>query len=84
MKRPLDLTPPPHLLVDAEGVARMLGISRAMVFKLDSSGRLPSPVRLGKCTRWRVAELVAWGGARCPSREHWSVLQSNVDHERQR
>jgi predicted DNA-binding transcriptional regulator AlpA len=44
------------LAVDAAGAARICGLSRAMWWKLDSSGRCPAPVRLGRRCLWRVDE----------------------------
>ena len=64
------------LLVDAAGVGTLLGISRNMVWKLHSTGRLgPPPVRLGRCVRWRVGELRAWVEAGCPARDQWQQLR---------
>ncbi len=60
------------LLVDAASVGAMFGISRNMVWKLHSTGRLgPLPVRLGRCTRWRLCELRMWVEAGCPTRDQW-------------
>lgn len=50
----------------------LLGISRSMVHKLNSAGKLPAPVRLGRCLRWRADEIAAWVAAGCPSRADWS------------
>ena len=64
------------LLADAAGVARMLGVSRRHVQKLDSSGRLgPCAVSLGRSRRWRVKEIIAWADAGLPPREKWQAMQ---------
>ena len=40
------------LLADAAGTGAMLGVSKNMLWKLHSIGRLgPLPVRLGRCVR---------------------------------
>ena len=58
-----------RLAVAARDAAELLGISRAQLWKLHSSGKMPRPVRLGaKATRWRVDELRAWLKAGCPDR----------------
>lgn len=59
------------LLTD-HAVARTLGVSRSFVHKLHAQGKLPAPVRLGRCLRWRAAEITAWLAAGCPSRSEWS------------
>ena len=69
--RRLALADDSALLLDAEDVGLLLGISRSMVLKLNASGQLPLPVRLGRCARWRRRELTEWVDAGCPSRAQW-------------
>jgi predicted DNA-binding transcriptional regulator AlpA len=65
---------PGQLALNAVDTGRVLGISRAQVFKLHASGKLPMPVRLGtKAPRWRLEELKAWLAAGCPDRRAWEV-----------
>lgn len=61
----------PALMATVGDVARMLHISVRQVWRLHSTGRLPSPVRLGCCIRWRVDEIRAFVEAGCPSRQEW-------------
>ena len=60
-----------RLALTAEEVAELLGISRAHVFRLQSSGRLPSPIRLGRAVRWPRTTLEAWLEAGAPDRDEW-------------
>ncbi len=60
-------TAPEPLLVDAKDVARMLGVSTRTLWRHVSSGQMPQPVRFGKSTRWRLAEVKAWIASGCPS-----------------
>ena len=63
------------VLIDVLAVAAMLGVSRNSVWKLQAAGRLgPRPVRLGRCTRWRRLEVLAWIDADCPSRDQWEII----------
>lgn len=63
------------LLTDPGDTARILGISRAQLYKLDAMGKLPMPVRLGtRAPRWRVDELKAWLAAGCPARDKWAGI----------
>ena len=64
------------LVVDARGVAELLGVSRSLVFKLDSQGRLPRGIRLGKRKVWFVEELRDWLRAGAPSRERWEAIKA--------
>lgn len=62
---------PHQLALSPEELARSLGISRAHVFRLNSTGKLPKPVRFGRSVRWPVREIEAWLAAGCPCREEW-------------
>lgn len=63
-----------RLALPAADAARLLGISRAHLLKLHSTGQLPAPVRLGRSVRWNRAELVAWLAAGAPPRVRWVQL----------
>jgi predicted DNA-binding transcriptional regulator AlpA len=66
------------LLVTANQAASMCGRSVRTWRAWDSSGRIPSPIRIGSSTLWRAAELQAWVEAGCPSREEWESLQGEA------
>lgn len=61
--------------VPAPGVAQILSVSVRMVGKMNSSGRLPRPIHLGRSVRWSVAELEAWLAADAPSRDQWEAMR---------
>jgi predicted DNA-binding transcriptional regulator AlpA len=64
------------LAVAPSVAARMLGISRAQLWKLHSAGKLPSPIYLSrKAPRWRMEELRAWVRAGCPERTTWQKMK---------
>lgn len=54
------------LLVTALEFARLLQISLRTLWRLNSAGDVPSPVRLGGAVRWRRAEVVHWIDEGCP------------------
>jgi excisionase family DNA binding protein len=65
-----------RLTLTAGEVARLLGISRAQLYKLHQSGRLPRPVYLGtRAPRWLRDELEAWLRAGCPDRQSWQRMR---------
>jgi predicted DNA-binding transcriptional regulator AlpA len=65
------------LLLDARGVAQLLSVSRATVYTLHSTGKLPRPIRpTGHDPRWSLAELRDWTSAGCPSRETWEQTRA--------
>jgi len=79
LTNPNERNEPFRLALSAEEVAEALGISRAHVFRLASSGRLPSSFRLGRAVRWDRATLEAWLAAGAPPRERWEELRSERD-----
>jgi excisionase family DNA binding protein len=62
------------LTVNAKQAAKLLNISQRQLWRLNSTGRLPKPIRLGHCVRWRKAELEAFIEAGAPTREKWEML----------
>lgn len=76
----MDTAKPPivldRLALTAKDAASLLGISRAQLWKLHASGRLPLPVYLGtKAPRWRADELREWLVAGAPCRVEWQRLR---------
>jgi excisionase family DNA binding protein len=59
-----DTTP---VLLSADEVAAMLGVSERTLWRLLSAGKLPQPVRFGRSTRWRAAEVAEWIDRGCPT-----------------
>lgn len=55
------------LLITAAELARLLKISTRTLWRLQSAGRLPAPVRFGGTVRWRQDEVRNWIAEGCPS-----------------
>jgi prophage regulatory protein len=53
-------------LLTAAEVAAMLGVSERTLWRLLSAGKVPKPVRFGRNTRRRVAEIREWIEKGCP------------------
>ena len=66
---------PATLALNAKQAAAMLNVSVRQLWRLNSTGQLPKPIRLGHCVRWRKAELEAFVEAGCPTREKWEGSQ---------
>jgi predicted DNA-binding transcriptional regulator AlpA len=62
------------LLTDIKGLERMLGRDERSLWRDLSAGKLPAPIKLGKLTKWRVAEIRDWVAAGCPDRVTWKAL----------
>ena len=68
------------LLLTVKQVADALSVSERHVHKLNNSGRLPRPVRLGRSVRWRREELESWVEAGSPDRARWETLNKKGGH----
>jgi len=53
------------LLISADELARLLGISTRTIWRRLSGGEIPKPVRLGKSVRWRLADIESWIDGGC-------------------
>ena len=54
------------VLINAEELARMMDVSERTLWRLLSGGKVPQPVRIGRNTRWRLAEVMEWIERGCP------------------
>ena len=66
---------PDCLAVPAAEVAKLLGISERHLWALNSSSRLPRPIRFGRAVRWNRSELQAWLDAGAPERSTWEAMR---------
>jgi excisionase family DNA binding protein len=48
------------LLIDGKACSAMLGISHRTLLRLVERGEAPPPVKLGRLTRWRAADVEAY------------------------
>lgn len=69
---------PERLLISADEVAQLLSLSTSALYQFLSAGRLPEPVRLGRCVRWNLEELRAWVNAGCPPRHRWEAVRGDL------
>ncbi len=64
------------LAVCARELADMLDVSLRQVWRLNSAGKLPKPIRLGGSVRWNRQEIMDWFGAGCPDRKTWDARKA--------
>lgn len=58
---------PEPVLLTAADVASLLKVSKRTLWRMQSAGRLPSPIRIGGIVRWRLVEVEEWIAAGCPA-----------------
>lgn len=63
------------LSVDAKGAGELFDLSERAWRRLDVTGEIPKPVKIGRSVRWQLKELAAWLEAGCPDRETWEAMK---------
>ena len=63
------------LLISAKAAAALCSVAPSTWWAWASAGKVPAPIRLGRRTLWRRAELEAWVAAGCPARERWEAIR---------
>ena len=71
------------LVVSAKELAALLGVSLRHVWRLNATGKLPKPVRLGGSVKWRRDEIIAWLSQNCPARSEWEAIRETLAGGRQ-
>jgi len=61
------------IAISARDLAEMLGLSVRQIWRLQSAGKLPRPIRLGGSVRWKRGEIMDWFEAGCPDRRTWEA-----------
>jgi prophage regulatory protein len=61
------------IALSARELSHILGLSLRQVWRLNSVGKLPRPIRLGGSVRWRREEIIEWFNAGCPDRRTWEI-----------
>ena len=74
------------LLVDARGLAKLLCCSVRSVWRLNTSGKTPNPVRVGRSVRWSMDTIRTWIAMGCPDRQTFEARlrmeKGAMQHER--
>ena len=47
-------------LLTARAVGEMLSLSKRQIFRLNSCGKIPAPIRIGGSVRWRRSDIEQW------------------------
>jgi len=65
-------------LLTAKAVGQMLSLSKRQVFRLNSSGKLPAPIRIGGAVRWAESTITKWLSVGAPDRKTFEALQGGA------
>ncbi len=62
-------------LLNAETVAEILSLSKRTIFRLDSSGKIPAPIRINGSVRWRESDIQRWVSLGCVDRSKFEAIK---------
>ena len=62
-------------LLTAKAVGEMLSLSKRQIFRLNSCGKLPAPIRIGGSVRWAESIIAAWLKVGAPDRKTFEAMQ---------
>lgn len=62
-------------LINAKTLGRLLALSKRQIFRLNSCGKIPAPIRIGGSVRWSAAEISAWLAAGAPDRKTFEAMK---------
>jgi len=62
-------------LLTAKELGAQLSLSKRQVFRLNSCGRLPKPLRIGGSVRWAESTIARWLAAGAPDRKSFEAMQ---------
>jgi len=64
-------------LVSADTLGTMLSLSKRTIHRLNSSGKIPAPIRIGGSVRWSESTIAAWLQAGAPDRKTFEAMQES-------
>lgn len=62
-------------LLTAKKVGEMLSLSKRQIFRLNSCGKIPAPIRIGGSVRWAAHTIAEWLQAGAPDRKTFEAMQ---------
>jgi prophage regulatory protein len=62
-------------LLTAAVLGQRLNLSKRQIFRLNSCGKIPAPIRIGGSIRWAESSIAAWLAAGAPDRKTFEAMQ---------
>ena len=62
-------------LLTAKQLGVRLNLSKRQIFRLNSCGKLPAPIRIGGSVRWAESTIAEWLKAGAPDRKTFEAMQ---------
>ena len=67
-------------LLSAKTLGQMLSLSKRQIFRLNSCGKLPAPIRIGGSVRWAETTISEWLAAGAPDRKTWEAMKKAAEN----
>jgi len=62
-------------LLTAKQLGGLLSLSKRQIFRLNSCGKLPAPIRIGGSVRWSEKTISDWLAAGAPDRKTFEAMK---------
>ena len=62
-------------LLTATKLGILLSLSKRQIFRLNSCGKIPAPIRIGGSVRWAESTIQNWLRAGAPDRKTFNAMQ---------
>ena len=62
-------------LWDAKTFGQRLSLSKRQIFRLNSCGKIPAPIRIGGAVRWSEETICCWLSYGAPDRKTFEAMQ---------
>ena len=63
-------------LLTAKALGQMLSLSKRQIFRLNSCGKIPAPIRIGGSIRWDLeGDIKPWLAAGAPDRKTFEAMR---------
>lgn len=62
-------------LLTAKALGQLLSLSKRQIFRLNSCGKLPAPIRIGGSIRWAESTIAEWLDAGAPDRKTFEAMK---------
>jgi len=62
-------------LLTAKELGTLLNLSKRQIFRLNSCGKMPAPIRIGGSVRWANSTIQSWIDMGCPDRQTFEAMQ---------
>lgn len=66
-------------LLSAKTLGQMLSLSKRQIFRLNSCGKIPAPIRIGGSVRWVTSTIESWIDMGCPDRQSFEAMRGGKE-----